>query len=151
LPRSWQSYGVSEISNPLGRENYVRLVCEGYLALGKPIPEEFWDEYEAIYAKEREAKTPEDRLLEITPEPMEVWAVMRGGGTFRLAATKPAQNGILTLEAVSPMTGMVDYCRLQKPDGTELAHIIVNCNALVAGDSLHVTLDASTMLSYLGQ
>jgi hypothetical protein len=135
----------------LSREEYVTIICRGYLVIGKPIPEEFWDEWEAICAKEAAPKTPEERLLEIPPEPLEVWAVMVGGGTFRLLATKPASNGFITLEARCPMTGMVDHCALMRPDGTVLAQIPFSnpVSALVAGDSLHVTLDAEQMVKYL--
>jgi hypothetical protein len=136
-------------SDPLGRENYVRLICNGYLVMGRPIPPEFWDEWEALQPKLGE-KSFEDKLLEITPEPMEVWAVMVGGGTFQLTAPNPAKNGYITLEAMSPMTGMVDYCRLIRADGTVLAQFPVQgVSALVKGDHLHVTLDAEAMVKLL--
>jgi hypothetical protein len=48
------------------------------------------------------------------------------------------------------MTGMVDFCQLMKVDGTVLAQFqVTGVNALVAGDHLHVTLDAEQMLKLL--
>lgn len=139
--------------DPLGRENYVRLLCNGYLILGKPIPQEFWDEWEEILAKDAAAvgdgPSAEDQLLKFAPEPLEVWAVMEGGAKFKLDAPNPSKDGYITLETISPITGIVDHCILQRMDGTLLAHFNINTVTLLAGDHLHVTLDAAQMLKLL--
>jgi hypothetical protein len=137
-------------SDPLGRENYVRLICNGYLAMGRPIPPEFWDEYEAIYAKDR-IKSAEDRLLEITPEPMAVVAVMHSGREFLLQPQGPSTGAMITLSGTAPETGLFWYFQLRKADGTVLAQFDGNVAnvALVQGDSLHCTLDAEAMVKLL--
>lgn len=140
------------MTDGIGREQYVRLLCNGYLVIGKPIPEEFWDELEEILAKDAAAAppTPAERLLELPAEPLEVWAVLMNGLRFQVTRSKPSTGDFVTLEGTSPYTGVVDHCVLQRPDGTLLARFnISNVSAIVAGDSLSVTLDAAQMLSLL--
>ena len=74
---------------------------------------------------------------------------MHDGSTFRLGAPDPAKDGYITLKATSPVTGVVDHCILQRPDGTLLAQFSINTVMLTLGDSLHVTLDAAQMVSFL--
>jgi hypothetical protein len=138
----------SGYAHGIGRENYVRIICNGYLILGKPIPEEFWDEWEAIQAKER-IKSADELLLEIPPDPMEVWVVLKDGNEFQVLPDGPANGGSIKLSATTPYTGEVDHGRLQRPDGTLLAKFDVFCNAMVAGDTLTVMLDSSQMLNLL--
>jgi hypothetical protein len=140
------------MNDGIGREEYVRLLCRGYLIIGKPIPEEFWDEWEEILAKDAALVPPSagEKLLELAPDPLEVWAVLKDGSQFELTRSKPSIGNHVTLEGTSPYTGIVDHCVLQRPDGTLLAKFnISNVNTVVAGDSLHVTLDATQMLKML--
>jgi hypothetical protein len=120
--------------------------------MGRPVPPEFWDEYEAIYAKDR-VQSAEDRLLEIPPEPMMVVAVMHSGKEFLLQPAGPSKGGYITLTGVVPETGLFWYFQLRKADGTTLAQFDGNVAnvALVQGDSLHCTLDAEAMVKLLLQ
>jgi hypothetical protein len=138
------------VRHGIGREEYVRLICNGYLIMGKPIPEQFWDEWDAICAKQAEERSAEQRLLEIPPDPLEVWAFMEDGGKFMLTPTGPATNTVI-LGANVPYTGVLRYFRLQRPDGTLLAQFDgdMNTRALLAGDSLLLQLDAEQMLKFL--
>lgn len=131
----------------------MRLVCEGYIALGRPIPEEFWDEWDAICEKDRaaaEAQTAEEKLLEIPPEPMEVWCIT-DRGDFKMEPDGPAVNGQIKLHYTSmPWACTVKHYELRK-DGVLLAEFQAQMSntALVAGDSLTLTMDAPLMLSLL--
>ena len=138
------------MSEFIGREEYVRLICNGYLILGKPIPEEFWDEWDVIQAKTARDKKAEERLLEIPPEPMEVWAIMENGLEFRLSQDKPATTTV-TLTAIVPVTGMFRYFQLRRATGVVLAQFDGNMTtkALLSGDSLHLSLDAAQVLRLL--
>jgi len=139
------SYYIGE--GGLSREEYVTIICQGYLVLGRPIPAEFWDEWDAISARKASA----DRLLEIPPQPMQVWAMMRGGSEFPLTATGPASKGSIVLDAKAPLTGIFLNFQLRRADGTLLAEFdgdIAGC-ALVAGDVLSLTLDAEAMVKML--
>jgi hypothetical protein len=137
----------------LSREEYVTLICRGYLVMDRPVPEEFWDEWEAICAKEALPKTAADRLLEIPPEPMSVWAVMHDGTDFQLHPDGPSKDGYITLMAAVPVTGLFWYFQLRKANGMLLAQFDgqIADKALVAGDSLHCTLDADAMVKLLVQ
>jgi hypothetical protein len=138
-------------SDPLGRENYVRLICNGYLVLGKPIPPEFWDEWEALCAKQAPPTSAEDLLLQLPPEPMAVFAVMHDESEFLLTPAGPSKDGHITLTGTVLHTGFFKFFRLQRPDGTILAQFDGNIPnvALVQGDSLHCTLDAEAMVKLL--
>jgi hypothetical protein len=135
----------------LSREEYVTLICRGYLVMDRPVPEEFWDEWEAICAKQAEPKTAADLLLEIPPEPMTVWAVMHDGTDFPLYPDGPSKNGYIKLTATVPTTGLFWYFQLRKANGLLLAQFdgSIADKALVAGDSLSCMLDADAMVKLL--
>lgn len=138
----------------LSREEYVRIICRGYLVNGTPIPEEFWDEWDAIVAKEARDKPMIDRLLEIEPQPMGVVAIMHDGTEFLLHPKEPAgisSQSFITLTGDVPVTGLFKWFQLRRPDGTVLAQFDGNVAnvALVQGDSLHCTLDAEAMVKLL--
>lgn len=135
----------------IGREEYVRLLCNGYLIIGKPIPEEFWDEWEEIQAKDGVLTQAEaDRkLIELPTDPLEVWVVLKDGNEFQVLPTGPAKGGEITLSATTPFTGTVDHGRLQRPDGTLLVTFHIFCNAMTAGDTVSVMLDSAQMLKFL--
>lgn len=140
----------------IGREEYVRLICNGYLVLGKPIPPEFWDEWDAICEAEAEArlnarvKAAEHALLEIPPDPLEVWGVMMDGSAFRLSQDRPATHEVW-LAGTVPATGIFRHFELRRPDGEVLAQFEANVGqrALAVGDTLQVSLDAEQLVKFL--
>jgi hypothetical protein len=134
----------------IGREEYVRLLCNGYLIIGKPIPEEFWDEWEVIQAKDGEMTQAEAdrRVVELPTDPLEVWVVLKDGNEFQVLPDGPANGGSIKLSATTPFTGEIDYGRIQRTDGTLLAKFQIFCNAMVAGDTVSVMLDSAQMLKF---
>jgi len=127
----------------------VRLVCEGYLALGRAVPEQFWDEWDAICEKDRE-QTDEEKLLAIEPEAMEVWCIT-DRGDFQLTPSGPAVNGSIKLEYHSiPWACTVKHYELRK-DGVLMSEFNATMpnTSMFAGDSLTLTMDGPLMVHLL--
>jgi hypothetical protein len=149
----------------LNREEYVRIIATGYLALGKPVPEELWDEWEAILEAYLAAEEQRDKdLLRNIPDvgPLEVWAVCDGGDIL-LSAKGPASNGEIVMEATNvTVGGRVNHIELCKrhafnmlgfgagKKGELVCEMPIQMNALlVAGDTLTVTLNGADVANVL--
>jgi hypothetical protein len=153
------------MTEPLDREEYVRIIATGYLALGKPVPEELWDEWEAILEAYLAAEEQRDKdVLRNIPDvgPLEVWAVCDCGDIL-LEAKGPASDGKIVMEATNVLlSGSVKHIELRKrhpysmlgfgagKKGELVCEMQIQMNApLVSGDTLTVTLNGADVANAL--
>jgi len=154
------------MSENIGREEYVRLIATGYLSLGLPVPEEFWDEWDVIleaHLAEEEQRNKD--ILEGVPDvgPLEVWAIC-DEGEILLEATGPASRGEVVMQAknvqVAGMVNHVELCKSRSALRELLGHygkgemvVAMSLHSsniwLVKGDTLTVSLKAEDVAAVL--